>query len=165
MQKLSRAEVAFLEALFADTQVKLRNIIRRQLQDCRYVSVEDVMQETYCRSCEHIRAIMASNNPEAWLIRTAHNTVYEMLRKLNRESGEIGHLEAVSEPILNHLGLDAILPETTSDKDRDLLIRYFERKDNSTEIAKDLNLTQQTVRQQLKRAKDRLAKNLQIHKK
>lgn len=165
MQKLSRAETAILETLFEDTQVKLRNVIRRQLHDYRYVSVEDVMQETYCRACEHIRAIMESPNPEAWLIRTAHNTVYEMLRKLNKDTAEIEYLEPVVEPGLNHLGLDAVLPAATPDKDRDLLVRYFERKDNSAEIAEDLNLTQQTVRQRLKRAKDRLAENLQIYKK
>lgn len=165
MQKLSRAEAAFLEKLFEETQVKLRCIIRRQLQDCRYASVEDVMQETYCRSCEHIRSIMASNNPEAWLIRTAHNTVCEMRRSLNKDSAEIEHLAPVAEPVLNQLGLDAILPSETSEGDRDLLVRYFERKDSSAEIAGDLNLSQETVRQRLKRAKDWLAKNLQIHKK
>ncbi len=165
MPKLSRAEAAFLEALLEDSQGKLRNIIRRQLQDRRYISVEDVMQETYCSACEHIRTVMACDNPEAWLIRTAHNTAYEMLRKLDRDTPEPEQPAQAAPPGPDPLGLDAILPPATPEKDRDLLKRYFERRDTSSEIADDLGLSPQTVRQRLKRAKDRLAANLRIRQK
>ena len=156
--KLSRAEWAYVQMLFEKNYDKILSIVCRHLERLCASSIEVVMQEIYYRACINVQKLAAHPSPTAWLAATAHNVALEEVKRLLRIEELSDNIEAPQSPFL---GLEDILPPQMLPNDRDILIRYFERMDSTADIAQDLGLTPDTVRHRLRRAKERLKKNLQ----
>ncbi len=156
--KLSRAEWAYAQILFEQNYDKILAIVCRHLEKLCASSIDVVMQEIYYRVCVNVQKLAAHPSPAAWLAAAAHNVSLEEVNRLLKMKELSDNIEA-PQPI--SLGLEELLPQQTPPNDRDILIRYFERMDSTADIAQDLGLTQDAVRHRLRRAKERLQKNLQ----
>lgn len=157
LPKLSRAEWAYAQLIFEENHEKILTIVRRHLSNLCESSIEVVMQEIFFRACINVQKMASCKSPAAWLAATAHNVALEEVNRLLRQE-ELS--DSIAAPQSPPFGIESILPKNTPSIDRDILTRYYDHRDNTAEIAQDLDLTPDTVRHRLRRAKQRLRKNL-----
>ena len=155
IKKLSPAERAYIDALFEESYDTLYRVAYRHLSKIGRDSIDDVIQETFRRACEHFHSLAAYDSAEAWLVNVCHYVAVDEAKRLCR-AGELDENAHAAPP--REGGLDEILPAAWSAADRDLLDRYYARRETAAEIAQDLGETPAAIRQRLSRLRKKLRK-------
>lgn len=154
-KKLSPAEKAYIDKLFDMSYDKLYRVAYRHLSKIGKDSIDDVIQETFRRACENFQSMASYDSAEAWVVNVCHYVAVDEVKRLCR----IEELKEESHPAASQdKGLDEILPNTLSASDRDLLDRYYVRRETANEIAHDLGEAPATIRQRLSRLRKELRK-------
>lgn len=154
---LSQEDQQYAKALIKELDGAIRRTIRSYLGPDLSFGFEDIVQDVYEDICCQLDEFKGCDTQEALAVTIASRAAWNFRRdhKLT---------EVLSEDIpamaYDH-GLDEILPTSTSDTDRAILVAAYERQDTMVELAGDMNTSASTLRQRLKRAKARLRKTLE----
>ena len=161
--RLTPEERAYAEELIQTYGVLIRHTARRYLGQDYAKDMEDVVQDTYEAICRQVDQFAFYENKGALIVTITMRTAKRYRKKNNRFVPLEIELTA---PERGPAGLDELLPRATSEGDRDLLNRFYVYRETTGQIATELGEQESTIRQRLKRARDRLRKRLiQINKK
>ena len=152
--RLTKAEQAYVSALFNELHHKIYRVAYRHLNDIRIAAIEDVVQETFKRACENLASLTSYDSPEAWLVMTAHHVASDeakFFRRLTDFDDDMSPSLPESESSVDH-----VLPASLSQQDRALLLRYYVRRESSDEIAAALGENGPTIRKRLSRLRQKL---------
>lgn len=121
-------------------------------------AVEDILQDTFAAACAQVEDLKRYDSPEALLVTIAARTAQRELKRLRRELPLVD--DDYPAPQEDIFGLEECLPNSTPPKDREILTLVYEHRDTPEEVARDKGIKPETIRQRLKRARDRLQKKL-----
>lgn len=157
-QRLTKEQQDAAMEIIRKYDVMIRKIAAAYLGRERRSEVEDVVQDVYEAICRQIEDVKRYESMEALVVRITVRRTWKVRKKLQ---GFVPLDEVSAKPSENvDPGLDEILPASTPQADRDILSRIYVQRDTAEEAAKDLGINAGTVRQRLKRARDRLRKIL-----
>lgn len=155
---LIEAEKIYIEALHKEYFDRIYSVAKRELRGFCSACVEDVVDETFVRACENFHEMSAYHPAVNWLIGTCRNIAGDE-RKHYRRIAMLSEDDIRAE-LQKEFGLDYVLPKWVKESDREILRRFYEYRDTTEEIAKDLGMTPVNVRQRLSRLRKRLKENL-----
>lgn len=156
---LSAREQELIQSLCEKSHTKIRNAAHRYLDDISPTLVDDVEQETFLRACLYVNEVLSHPKPEGWIVKTAINVA----RSIRRRELAIRKLEkniTADDMIEDRSKLEDCIPNTLRAEDRDILIRYYEDRDDIKEIAQDLKMEEGAIKKRLARARTRFKEKL-----
>lgn len=141
------------DALYKENFERLKKIATRILGSA--FIAEEIVQDTFMVMLCKKKDVEEHPSPAAWLARTLRFQLANELRKAHylREVPLMENALAVATE--RPEALFEILPRNLSERDRQILIWYFENRLDTLEIACRLGIPVETVRTQIYRAKNR----------
>ena len=148
-KRLSQSDSEAVMRLVDEYQSSIKRIIVSVLKGQWPDAVDDILQDTYEEICRQLNLIEEAENRRAYVCKIAARLAIQAHRRLGRDL-----------PLDEDLSfnLDTILPCSLSPSDKRLLKRVYEEQDNIVDIAKEFGKKDTALRQQLKRARDRVKK-------
>lgn len=134
----------------------IRSVIHNQLDQDLKSEFDDLVQDVFERICAQLEDFKTYDSPEALVVTIATRAVW----RLHRARKETVPLEDIYPAREGDRTLDDLLPLSTTSEDRRLLTAIYRDRDTEKEVAQDLGEKPATVRQRVKRARDRLKKVL-----
>lgn len=150
---LSRSETKFLHALYRRYAEPLYRVAHHRLRD-PYLA-QDLVQTVFLAAAEKLPTLRRHENPWAWLLRALHYELSHTYTKLARERQRLCPLdqaETTSAPPPT-LGLSDVLPAELTDREREILLLYYEEGLSYQEIAAHFDIPISTCGTWLSRAK------------
>lgn len=154
-KRLSQSDSEAVMRLVDEYQSSIKRIIVSVLKGQWPDAVDDILQDTYEEICRQLNLIEEAENRRAYVCKIAARLAIQAHRKLGRD---LPSDEDVPAPEDLSFNLDTILPCSLSPSDKRLLKRVYEEQDNIVDIAKEFGKKDTALRQQLKRARDRVKK-------
>lgn len=151
---LSRSETRFLHTLYRRYAEPLYRVAHHRLGD-PYLA-QDLVQTVFLAAAEKLPTLRRHENPWAWLLRALHYELSHTYAKLARERQRLCPLdqaEATHTAPPPTLGLADILPAQLTDREREILLLFYEEGLSYQEIADHLNVPVSTCGTWLSRAK------------
>jgi len=163
--RLSEAE---LEQIYDETIVELYGFVSRRCGGQRELA-EDVTQETWVRALRHWRTRGAPENPIGWLTTVARNLIVSHFRRREGvsldavlvdellaavDAGAISDSNEIATVVRQALGRIPTAEAT-------LLERFHFDRLKTSQIAQDSGLTERAVEGRLRRARERLKRELE----
>ena len=148
---------------YADMVYRVGLFILGQREDA-----EDIVQQTFVKLYQHRTVFSAENQRKAWLIKTAKNAAYDLLKcaenkkRIWEDETEVADSQvqhAYPEPEAVILGDDMLLQGLETGYRLPLYLFYYEGY-NTKEIADILKISEMTVRTRLSRGRKKLKKIL-----
>ena len=133
---LSRSETRFLHTLYQSYAGPLYRVAHHRLGD-PYLA-QDLVQTVFLAAAEKLPTLRRHENPWAWLLRALHYELSHTYTKLARERQRLCPLdqaEATTSAPPPTLGLADILPAQLTDREREILLLYYEEGLSYQEIA------------------------------
>lgn len=127
--------------------------------------IEDIVQETYCEAYKCREKLYNHPNPVGWLYKTAN---YIFKNASRRMENNLLSLELIGEsdviPSIRG-GYEAVewqvlMQDILSQKDSELIYKYYMEGYTSVEIAAQLGISEDNVRMKLSRIRKKMKKNL-----
>ena len=140
-----------VDDLYDEYESRLRGFARRLAKDPE--DVDDLVQETFIRSLNHLQLLEQLGNGErrSWLFTTLRNLFYDRVsgyrrraELIERVTAETGEERSIAPEEFNEDIFD-LVPE----RDRKLLEMKYVEELNSSEIARKLGIPAPTVRTRL----------------
>jgi len=78
---LSEADRKYLNDIFKEHEVLIKNTIIRTLKDYRREDIEDCTMDVFWIACIKVDELIASPNPAGWLVKTAKNVTMNFIRR------------------------------------------------------------------------------------
>lgn len=167
---MSEEEFTQLYDRYADTVYRLSLFIVGQKEDA-----EDIVQQTFTKLYQHAPIFAEEAQRKAWLLKTAKNASYDLLKCAERkkrfweteeEALDNRKQQVYREPESVLSGETAILEEI-SDKYRLPLYLFYYEEYSTGEIADILKLSETAVRSRLSRGRKQLEKKIvgKVHEK
>ncbi len=151
---LSRSETKFLHTLYRRYAEPLYRVAHHRLGD-PYLA-QDLVQTVFLAAAEKLPTLRRHENPWAWLLRALYYELSHTYTKLARERQRLCPLDqaetATSAPPPN-LGLSDVLPAQLTDREREILLLYYEDGLSYQEIAAHFDIPVSTCGTWLSRAK------------
>jgi len=157
-QPLTPEQQAFADQFIGMYGKYIRCTAKNYLGSALQREIEDVVQDVCRMVCEQLDDFAVSNDPHRLLRTITARRAFRVRKKLNRFVALPE--EDLPAPDPRPQDLSELLPASTSAGDREILQRFYERQEPIEKIAQDLGISPATARQRLKRARDRLGKNL-----
>lgn len=154
-KRLSQSDSEAVMRLVDEYQSSIKRIIVSVLKGQWPDAVDDILQDTYEEICRQLNLIEEAENRRAYVCKIAARLAIQAHRRLGRD---LPLDEDVPAPEDLSFNLDTILPCSLSPSDKRLLKRVYEEQDNIVDIAKEFGKKDTALRQQLKRARDRVKK-------
>ena len=151
---LSRSETRFLHTLYQSYAGPLYRVAHHRLGD-PYLA-QDLVQTVFLAAAEKLPTLRRHENPWAWLLRALHYELSHTYTKLARERQRLCPLdqaEATTSAPPPTLGLADILPAQLTDREREILLLYYEEGLSYQEIAARFEIPVSTCGTWLSRAK------------
>ena len=151
---LSRSETRFLHTLYQSYAGPLYRVAHHRLGD-PYLA-QDLVQTVFLAAAEKLPTLRRHENPWAWLLRALHYELSHTYTKLARERQRLCPLdqaEATTSAPPPTLGLADILPAQLTDREREILLLYYEDGLSYQEIAAHFEIPVSTCGTWLSRAK------------
>ena len=124
---LSRSETRFLHTLYQSYAGPLYRVAHHRLGD-PYLA-QDLVQTVFLAAAEKLPTLRRHENPWAWLLRALHYELSHTYTKLAREQQclcPLDQAEATTSAPPPTLGLADILPAQLTDREREILLLYYE---------------------------------------
>lgn len=135
----------------------IRRVIAAYLDPSLKYEAEDVVQNVYLMICQQLDDFRNYDSQEALVVTITTRAV----KRLHRDWKDTVPLEDEYQAEDRDPGLDEILPSSLSPGDRSLLISVYQDRNTERELADDLGEEPATIRQRVKRARDRLRQALE----
>ena len=156
IQPLTPEDRVYAQNLIEQYDTVIRKIINVQLDPDLKSEFEDLVQDVYERICVQLEDFKTYDSPEALVVTIATRAVWRKHRD-RKETVPLADIYPAGE---EDRTLDDLLPLSTTPEDRRLLTAIYRDRDTEKEVAQDLGEKPATVRQRVKRARDRLKKVL-----
>ena len=156
IKPLSKKDQVYAKNLLKEMDEVIRRVIHACLDAQLSSEFEDIIQDVYEAVCTQLDDFKSCANQEALMVTITTRRVWNFQRDHKQ-------VEALSEDIPAteaDFGLDELLPHSTSQADKEILISAYVHQDTMVELSGDLGCSPETLRQRLKRAKGRLKKAL-----
>lgn len=159
---LKREDSTFFLKLMQQSSEGLRNMILSYLTfyNLGNKELEDIYDLTFLSAIQNIEKLRASPNPVGWLYRAARFHISHLRRAENR----LVRFPDLHAPLSTEenfdLSLSEILPNNLKADDVQLLTLRYTYRLSIRDIAEQLSLSEDSVKQRLKRLRDRLREGL-----
>ena len=157
IKPLSKEDQIYAKELIQKLDGTIRRVVRSYLDADLSSEFDDIVQSIYEQICKQLDDFKKCDSPEALVTVMAARRVWHIQRDWKPTELLSEDTPAAEE---NH-GLEDILPSSISDRDREILTAVYERMDTMEDLSTDWGCSAATLRQRLKRAKDRLKKTLE----
>lgn len=157
IEALSIEDQIYAKELIEKLDGTICRVVRSNLDADLSSEFEDIVQSVYERICMQLDDFKKCDSQEALAKTIAIRRVWHVQR--DRKPTEL-----LSDDIPageDDRGLADILPPSISDEDKAILTAVYECMDTMEELSEDLNCSAATLRQRLKRARDRLKKAIE----
>lgn len=121
---------------------------------------EDITQDVFRMVCEQLDDFKSYDNPEALVFKMTARRVQAVRKKLERYVPLPDENALIMEDGVQGADLFEWFPNSLPDKDKEVLQKVYGEKRDVAEAAAEIGVPAATMRQRLKRAKDRLRKEL-----
>lgn len=124
----------------------------------------DVVQNTLISAYKYINTLKNNKHFKTWLIKILINKCNDFYLNNNKNVVEFETLKRSEEPITSDFASDfgiEYLIDSLNDDDKTILTLYYSEGYNEKEISKILNINYSTVRTKIRRAKNKIAINLE----
>ena len=169
--QLTVEQSRFVECLIIDNNSVITNIIRKTLGNTYLYLLEDTISELYLLICEKINIVEKHTNPKAWLYVSAKTTALSMIQRNkkdlqndNIEEQEIVQNDTIFEDAVYNIWLDNRIPEKLIEelapRERQVYDGIYLKKKKPKDLAKDLEISINTVRNIHKKLRDKLTKKI-----
>lgn len=156
VKPLSSEDQLYAKALIKKYDKTVRRVISAYLDPKLMAEFEDVVQNVYEAICSQLDDFRTYNSQEALVVTIASRAVWRVHRN-RKETVPLADEHQAKEM---DRGLEDIFPSSISDEDKKLLISIYEHMDTEKEVADDMGEKPATIRQRVKRARDRLKETL-----
>lgn len=157
---LTPEEQSYAKALIEKYDPVIRRVVSARLEQRFYDEFEDVVQNVYETICTQLDDFMTYDKPEALVVTITTRAVWRVHKRW-KETVSITDEEALAAPTEPDIGLVEILPDGMPSGDRELLTAVYQNRKTEKEVAEATGEKPSTVRQRVKRARDRLKKVLE----
>lgn len=148
---------------YADMVYRVSLFILGQKEDA-----EDIVQQTFTKLYQHAPIFSTGNQRKAWLIKTAKNAAYDLLKCAENKrrqwedgtetvDGQVQHTYEEPEAVIS--GGDMLLQGLEAEYRLSLYLFYYEEY-STKEIAEILKISEMSVRTRLSRGRKKLKKLL-----
>lgn len=151
---LSKEDRIYAKELICELDGTIRRVVRSYLGTDVSSEFEDVVQSVYETICVQLDDFKKCDSQEALAVVIAARKVWRV-RRDRKPTEELSEDMPASE---DDPGLEDIFPLSISDVDREILTSVYVYQDTMEELSVDLVCPAATLRQRLKRARDRLKK-------
>lgn len=172
--------------LTSEEAAQLERIIMARIHIIRYTIMkifgvkyqylaDDCISEVVLLACKKGRILLDHSNPGGWLVNASKNIAYNMMRKHQKEMRNvpIDALESVSSPedIFEEMlyqewlkkGVPEILLSRLTKREQEIYDLLFVQKKTPQEIADELHISVNTVRNIKKSIVDKIKKDIYAH--
>ena len=161
--KEATGDHADVDLLFRAHEERLGRFLTAMLRD-RWLA-DDVLQDTFLAAVRDYGRLAPIENPEAWLFSIARRRALTALRKRSRGWVALqrlvrGHIETEEADPLEAISVRDFLIRHLRDEERALLVLRYVHGFNAQELAQIFDRSPDAVRQNLSRARKRLAERL-----
>ena len=160
----------FFEQLYRNLFPELKIYAMRSLQND--AQAEEVVQDTFHEALQKIDVLMGHENPEAWLVLTLRNKIWNYRRSVGKDRErilsldvgvieELGWEDATIEAVLDKLivqDTERQMRQALTDEEQYLLRRLVFEEATHREIAHELGISVWTSQKRLERIRDKLEK-------
>jgi len=157
MPRLTPQEQDFIDKLYDKQYKMLFNKARSILRDTSIS--QEVVQDTFYLACKKIDSIMASENPEGWLVRALQYTIIRVMRNKKQAAQYIAQVpenfdfnNIVDERAPNE-NVETLYSDLTLHKDFELLKEFAVEDKSVKDIAEKHNMSVDTCSKRLSRVK------------
>ncbi len=125
---------------------------------------EEAVQNTFCIACQKRDQLMASSNPEGWIMNTLKNVIMNMQRTQAKLAVNVIHMlwdsEEATVGSADELDVDTLYGDIADSQDFQLLKQIALEKCSLLEAAQDLGITVEACKKRVQRARKRLQEKL-----
>lgn len=165
---LTKKEAYFIENLIEYNEKHIKNVIHSTLGSENQYLAEDTINEFYLLMCEKIEILKAHPCPQAWILVAAKYTAQGMVHKhkkdllsvsLDEVSYKLGETDvfedAVYEIWLENKVSEKLIANLTK-REREIYYKIYIEKKKPKEIAAELNISANAVRNINKNLRDKI---------
>lgn len=151
---MDHSDKMWVHALYEKNAPKMLRVAARRLGDEN--TAHDIVDEAFIALIEKLSYVKVHPNPDGWLMKTAK---YLILQEIYNKEKHLKHetpLEefSMSDSVPGYTPpLRDILPPGLTEREKDLLVWYYEDKMSYEEITEKLGILMSTCRVQMFRAK------------
>lgn len=168
---LSQADACFIEKLIGDNKTLVKTIIYSTLGQEHKELFEDALNELYLLICEKFQTIKSHPNPKAWLLVAARYTAQGMKSKHIKHQSEninkareISDKMDISEEAVYNIWLENNIPQklinSLTNREKEIYTLIYIKDKKPKEIAKELGITESSVRNIHKNLKDKITEKI-----
>lgn len=155
IKPLTAEDQLYVKELVWQLNGTIRRVVRSYLDDDLSAEFDDVVQSIFETICKQLDDFRNADSPEALAVRIASRRVWHVRRDW-KATEELSEDYAATDD--GPRGLDDILPKSFPPSDKALLNSVYVHQESMVDLASDLGCSPAKLRQQLKRARDRLKK-------
>lgn len=152
---MNPADEAWVKMLYKNNALKMYKIALRRLNDAE--EAQNIVQEAFLALIEKVDFVKNHPNPPGWLMKAMHFLILQYIEECSkRDEHEVSmdeHLTQIVAPQAPLVSLRDMLPLELSQRERDLLVWFYEEKASYKEISARLKIPIMTCRTQMFRAK------------
>lgn len=157
IKPLSIEDQIYAKELIQDLDGTIRRVVRSYLDADLSSEFEDIVQSIYETICLQLDDFKHCDSQRALAIVIAARKVWHVHR--DRKPTEVLSEDSIATE--DSRGLEDILPRSISLSDKELITAVYAYQESMEDLAVDLGCPASTLRQRLKRARDRLKKALE----
>ena len=160
----------FFEQLYRNFFPELKIYAIKSLRND--VQAEEVVQDTFHEALQKIDVLISHENPEAWLVLTLRNKIWNYRRSIGKsrerilslDTGvieELGWEDATIEAVLDKLTVrdtEKQVRQALTDEEQYILRRLIFEEATHREVAQELGISVWTSQKRLERIRDKLEK-------
>lgn len=165
---MNQSDELWIQSLFEEMAPKIYKLVLRRLESQE--AADDIVQDAFLALVNKLDMVKNHPNPEGWLIQASKYLILQYLEVADKQSELEIPLESDSGEIntpptyMPSSPLAEVLPPELNERDRKLLIWFYEDRLSYQEIADKLGEPVLTCRTQLFRARSRYKKIAQEQK-
>lgn len=165
---LSREDAKYIESLLKENENAINTTIYNTLGHTYKAMAEDAIGELCLLMCERIETLKTHECPKAWLIVSAKFVALGLIRKQNKETDAISLDNIIAgtkgtevfDEVLYAIWLENKAPEkliaTLSKRESEVYRKIYIEKKTVKETAKELDITENTIRNVHKNLRDKI---------
>ncbi len=171
---LTQEDACFIEKLIEENLRHMKNVIYNTLgQEYKYLA-EDTINELYLLMCQKINILKAHTCPKAWLLVASKRVSQGMINKQKREMPSIPPEQAsrhigksdIFEDVVYDIWLEDKVPEKLishlTKREREIYHKIYIENKKPKDIAKELNITANAVRNIHKNLRDKIKDDIEL---
>lgn len=166
-KKLNDAQRAFVEGLFLKLSKGICSAILSILNSEHRYLFNDCLGELACLMCEKAEELAAHPAPEAWVYVAAKKTALKLIKSesnfqsfvfIDCEGIEVEYTELAFDKLLNDILIESALKSYLTKREYQVFYGLFKESKDTKMVARDLGISESTVRTLKKTAKDKIRK-------